>query len=89
MPVDENRISAGNSVGPTQFPIQWAPEDKTTQRETDNSFPSRAAFKGEWRYTYIPHIPPLCLQGQLHLHLHLLSTPSGTQSLNLRRCQWL
>jgi len=51
MPVDENRISAGNSMGPTQFPIQWAPEDKTTGRETDNSFPSRAAFKGEWRYT--------------------------------------
>ena len=45
---------------------------------------------GEWRYTYIPHIPPLCLQGQLHLHLHLhiylyldlLYSPIGTQSFN-------
>jgi len=91
MPVDEDGISAENSWGPTQFPIQWAPESKMTGRETDNSFPSRAAFMGEWRYTYILHIHPLCLQGQLHLHIYLhldlLSSPSGTQSLNLRRCQ--
>jgi len=29
MPVDEDRISIGNSLGPTHFPIQWAPEGKT------------------------------------------------------------
>ena len=44
MPVDEDRISAGNCLGPTRFPIQWAPEVKRPGRGNDNSFRSRAAL---------------------------------------------
>jgi hypothetical protein len=49
------------TLGPTQLPIQWVPEDlslgvKRLGREADHSPPSSAEVKNVWSYTSTPPI---------------------------------